>query len=144
AQIASLAELSASIAHEVNQPLAAVVTNSHACQRWLAAEPPNLQRARLTTERIIRDANAAADVGSRIPALFQQTGSTRAPIDFNQVIAEACRLMIDEVIAKRIEIETSLAPDLPSALADRVQVQQVLVNLIRNGIEAMESSPDGP
>jgi PAS domain S-box-containing protein len=144
AQIASLAELSASIAHEVNQPLAAVVTNSHACQRWLAAEPPNLQRARLTTERIIRDANAAADVVSRVRALFKQTGSTRGPVDLNQVVSEACRLMVDEVIARKIEVETSLAPDLPPALADRVQVQQVLVNLIRNGVEAMDSSPDRP
>ena len=143
-QIASLAELSASIAHEVNQPLAAVVTNSHACQRWLAAEPPNLQRARLTTERIIRDANGAAQVVSRIRALFNRAGPIRAPVDLHEVIAEACRLMMDEIVSKNVEIETVLEPDLPAAVADRVQIQQVLVNLIRNGIEAMESTAERP
>src|SRR5690606_39439344 len=76
-QAASLAELSASIAHEVNQPLAAVVANSYACQRWLAAEPSNLKRAQKTVERIIRDSNAAADVVSRIRALFRQTEPSR-------------------------------------------------------------------
>jgi len=144
AQLAGLAELSASIAHEVNQPLAAVVTNSHACQRWLAAEPPNLQRARLTTERIIRDANAAAEVVSRIRALFKQTGTTRAPVDLNEVIAEVCQLMIDDVTTRNIEIRTVLDHDLPAALADRVQMQQVLVNLMRNGIDAMDGVADGP
>jgi len=76
-QAASLAELSASIAHEVNQPLAAIVANSHACQRWLSAEPPNIQRAKITTERITRDANSAADVVSRIRALFRQSVKPR-------------------------------------------------------------------
>lgn len=142
-QLASLAELSASIAHEVNQPLAAVVTNSHACQRWLAAEPPNLERARLTTERIIRDANAAADVVSRIRALFKQSTSGKAPVDLNEVVAEVCELLADDIAARRVRIETRLDGSLPVVLADRVQIQQVLVNLIRNGIDAMEAI-DGP
>ena len=142
-QLVSLAELSASIAHEVNQPLAAVITNSHACQRWLAAEPPNLQRAQLTTERIIRDANAAAEVVSRIRALFKQTTLGRSSVDINEVIAEVCQLMTDEIAAKDISIEAALEHNLPAILVDRVQMQQVLVNLIRNGIDATNATGDG-
>jgi PAS domain S-box-containing protein len=143
-QAASLAELSASIAHEVNQPLAAVMANSHACQRWLSTEPPNLQRARVTVERIIRDANGAAEVVSRIRALFKQTVSTRVSVDLNEVITEVCRLISDDVTKKNISIETDLEENLPSILVDRVQMQQVLVNLTRNGIDAMESRTDYP
>lgn len=142
-QLASLAELSASIAHEVNQPLAAVVTNSHACQRWLAADPPNIERARLTTQRIIRDANAAADVVSRVRALFKQSTGGKVPIDLNEVAAEVCELLADDIAAKQIRIETQFERQLPPVRADRVQIQQVLVNLIRNGIDAMEVV-DGP
>ena len=90
-QAASLAELSASIAHEVNQPLAAIVANSHACQRWLTAEPPNIERAQMTVERIIRDANSAADVVSRIRALFKQSPERRNATTFDGVIAEVLR-----------------------------------------------------
>jgi PAS domain S-box-containing protein len=143
-QAASLAELSASIAHEVNQPLAAVIANSHACQRWLSSEPPNLQRARVTVERIIRDANGAAEVVSRIRALFKQTVSTRVSVNLNEVIGEVCKLIGDDVTKKNISIETDLERNLPSTLVDRVQMQQVLVNLTRNGIDAMESSIDYP
>ncbi|WP_395676687.1 PAS domain-containing protein [Inquilinus sp.] len=142
-QAASLAELSASIAHEVNQPLAAVVANSHACQRWLSAEPPNLERAKITAERITRDANSAADVVSRIRALFRRTPHARSSEDVNRLIGEVCRLMADEIATKGIRIKTSLEPDLPSLALDRVQVQQVFVNLIRNGIEAMDTVVDG-
>jgi PAS domain S-box-containing protein len=143
-QAAGLAELSASIAHEVNQPLAAVIANSHACQRWLSTEPPNLQRARVTVERIIRDANGAAEVVSRIRALFKQAVSTRVSVDLNEVIAEVCKLISDDVAKKNISIETDLEENLPSTLVDRVQMQQVLVNLTRNGIDSMESSSDSP
>jgi hypothetical protein len=139
AQAVSLAELSASIAHEVNQPLAAIVANSHACYRWLSTEPPNIERAQLTAERIIRNANSAADVVGRIRALFRQAPLTRSPEDINGVIGEVCRLMADEIAAKDIRIETDLANDLPVVALDHVQVQQVLVNLIRNGIEAMDA-----
>src|SRR5215831_8640795 len=142
-QLAGLAEVSASIAHEVNQPLAAVVTNSHACQRWLSTEPPNLQRARLAADRIIRDANAAAEVVSRVRALFRQTGPTKAPMDLNEVIAEVLDLLVDDISARNVVIERSLGNGLPRVLADRVQFQQVLVNLIRNGMEAMDGL-DGP
>jgi PAS domain S-box-containing protein len=139
-QAASLAELSASIAHEVNQPLAAVVANSHACQRWLMAEPPNIERAQKTVERIIRDANAAADVVGRIRALFRRSTGTRSPTTLAGVIAEVKDLMAEEATRRRVRIDAKIEGDLPSAALDRVQIQQVLINLMRNGMDAMESS----
>jgi PAS domain S-box-containing protein len=141
AQAASLAELSASIAHEVNQPLAAIVANSHACQRWLSAEPPNLERAKITVERVIRDANSAADVVGRIRALFKQSSepsSSKAAL--SSVITEVRGLMAEEASRRRVRMEIDVDGDLPLAAFDRVQVQQVLINLIRNGMEAMESA----
>lgn len=141
-QAASLAELSASIAHEVNQPLAAVVANSHACQRWLTADPPNIERAHRTVERIIRDANGAADVVSRIRALFRQSVETRSSIPLGSVIAEVCELMSEEAVRRRARIEIDVESDVPSVALDRVQIQQVLSNLIRNAMEAMESTAD--
>ena len=139
-QAASLAELSASIAHEVNQPLAAVVANSHACQRWLDGAPPNLERAQRTVERIVRDANAIADVVSHIRALFKQTVEPRGYTTFSSVVAEAHGLMAEEVSRRGVRMEIDVDIDLPPVLLDRVQVQQVLVNLIRNGMDAMDST----
>ncbi|MCF3935357.1 PAS domain-containing protein [Acuticoccus sp. M5D2P5] len=136
---ASLAELSASIAHEVNQPLAAVVANSHACHRWLSAAPPNLERAKTTAERIIRDANAAADVVGRIRALFRQSAETRDLVAPADVITEARELMAEEATRRRIRLLVEIATDVPPACVDRVQIQQVLVNLIRNGMDAVEA-----
>ncbi|MBB2834042.1 UNVERIFIED_ORG: hypothetical protein GGD51_004202 [Rhizobium esperanzae] len=137
-QVASLAELSASIAHEVNQPLAAVVANSHACQRWLMADPPNMERAQRTVERIIRDANSAADVVSRIRALFKQSADRRVHTALSGVVNEARSLMADEAARRRARIEVSVDDNLPLIAIDRTQIQQVLINLIRNGIEAMD------
>jgi PAS domain S-box-containing protein len=138
-QAASLAELSASIAHEVNQPLAAVVFNSHACQRWLSAEPANVERAKTTVERIIRDANAAADVVSRIRALFRQSVEPRDTTTLAGVIAEARNLMAEEASRRRVRMDVDVESNLPLVALDRVQVQQVLINLIRNGMDAMAS-----
>ncbi|MEO3433610.1 PAS domain-containing protein [Inquilinus sp. CAU 1745] len=138
-QAASLAELSASIAHEVNQPLAAVVANSHACHRWLTAEPPNIERARKTVERITRDANAAADVVSRIRALFKQSAGPRSRTAVGGIIAEARDLMAEEAARLYIRMDVEVERDLPLVALDRVQIQQVLINLLRNGMEAMDS-----
>ncbi|MBP2448269.1 PAS domain S-box-containing protein [Rhizobium leguminosarum] len=138
-QVASLAELSASIAHEVNQPLAAVVANSHACQRWLMAEPPNMERAQRTVERIIRDANSAADVVSRIRALFKQSADRRVYVTLSGVIDEARNLMADEAARRRARMDVDVDGNLPLIAIDRIQIQQVLINLVRNGIEAMET-----
>src|SRR6266853_1230226 len=143
-KIATVSELAASIAHEISQPLAALVANGHAIQRWLSAEPPNLERAGRTAERVIRDGNAAAEVVNRIRALFKRTDLTRTPLDLNEVIREVNRLMADEVAARSVGIETDLADDVPPILADRVQMQQVIVNLVRNGVEAIESEESHP
>jgi len=137
-QVASLAELSASIAHEVNQPLAAIAANSDACHRWLSAFPPNIERAKITAERITRDANSAADVVSRIRALFRRSPDSRSREDINGLINGVCRLMAEEIAQHDSRLRTNLEPALPSVVLDRVQVQQVLVNLIRNAIESMD------
>ncbi len=141
-QAASLAELSASIAHEVNQPLAAVVANSHACQRWLSSDPPNMERAQKTVDRIIRDANSVADVVSRIRALFKQSMESRSYTTLSSAIGEAHDLMAEEAVRRRVRMEIDVEGDLPLVAFDRVQIQQVLTNLIRNGMDAMESIVD--
>lgn len=138
-QAASLAELSASIAHEVNQPLAAIVANSHACERWLKADPPNIERARITAERIIRDANAAADIVSSIRSLFKQSADTRSSMGLERLVAEARDLMAEDASRQRVRLTVQVSADLPDVAIDRVQIQQVIINLLRNGIEAMES-----
>jgi PAS domain S-box-containing protein len=139
-QAASLAELSASIAHEVNQPLAAIVANSHACQRWLSAAPPNVERAKITAGRIVRDANAAADVVSRIRALFKQSLETRTSTTFGSVVSEVHGLIADEAARRRVRVDIEVESNLPLIAFDRVQIQQVLINLIRNGMDAMEET----
>jgi PAS domain S-box-containing protein len=139
-QAASLAELSASIAHEVNQPLAAIVANSHACQRWLKADPPNLERAQIIVERIIRDANSAADVVSHIRALFRQDVGPRDYAAVHSVIDEARGIMAEEAARRRVRMEIEVESNLPLVAFDRVHIQQVLINLIRNGMEAMDSA----
>jgi len=143
-QLASLAELSASIAHEVNQPLTAVVTNTQAFQRWLQADPPNLERAQGIAGRIVRDALAAAEVLGRIRALFIQKASTKGPLDLNELIAEIVLLMKHRYGPGDISIEAQLDPELPPVFADRVHMQQVLFNLTRNGIEATQSNSGLP
>ncbi|WP_413195466.1 PAS domain-containing protein [Pararobbsia alpina] len=136
-QAASLAELSASIAHEVNQPLAAIGANSRACHRWLSADPPNIERAKIIAERISEDATAAAEIISRIRALFRRSPRIRSSEDLNALIVEVCRIMADESHAKGIRIKLNLEPGLPVVSLDRVQIQQVLVNLIKNAMDAM-------
>jgi PAS domain S-box-containing protein len=134
---ASLSELSVSIAHELNSPLQAVVANANAYQRWLSADPPNYERAGRTAERIIRDANAAAEVIGRIRALFAQTAEGRHPVDLNALVGEVGELMGDRLLSSNVRLEMELDPDLPMVSGDRVQLEQVMLNLIRNGIEAM-------
>jgi PAS domain S-box-containing protein len=142
-QAANLCELSASIAHEVNQPLAAIVAACNACRRWLSADPPNLERAKISLERIIRDANSASEVVSRIRVLFSQTDRARSEVDITEVITEVRRLMADELAIKNIHMETEFDRSLPQVLIDTIQMQQVLINLIRNAIDALETIVDG-
>jgi PAS domain S-box-containing protein len=143
-QIATVSQLAASIAHEINQPLGALVANAHACQTWLLAQPPNLERAALTVDRIIRDANFAAEVVERIRALFKRSELNRTLLNLNEVIAEVSRLMTGEASARNVRIDTDLEDDLPLIWADRVQMQQVIANLARNGVEAMETNDSDP
>jgi len=141
-QIATVAELSASIAHEINQPLASVVTNAHACQAWLSHDPPNLERAQATLERIIRDGHSAAEVVRRIRALFKEAAPVKALLDINQILAEVLRVLSDELRDNNIIVETDLEAELPIIDADHVQIQQTLINLVHNAIEAMAGATD--
>jgi PAS domain S-box-containing protein len=143
-QIATVAEMSASIAHEINQPLASVVTNAHACQTWLSHDPPNLERAQATLDRIIRDGHSAAEVVRRIRALFKEAAPVKAPLDMNQIVAEVLRVLSDELRENNIVVETELAADLPRIAGDHVQLQQTLINLVHNATEAMAGLTDRP
>ena len=143
-QIATVAELSASIAHEINQPLASVVTNAHAAQSWLSHSPPNLERLRPILERIIRDGHSAAEVVQRIRGLFKDAAPVKAPLDINQTVAEVLNVLSDELRDNSILVETELEADLPMIEADHVQVQQTLINLVHNAVEAMSCVTDRP
>jgi signal transduction histidine kinase len=143
-RVMTMGELAASIAHEVNQPLAAIVTNGNACLRWLAGESPNLDEARETARHIVRDGNRAGDVIGRIRTLLRKTGTEKELLDMNQVIREVVALAEDEVRRNGVALRTELAGDLPLILGDRVELQQVVLNLIMNAIEAMSAIGDRP
>ncbi|MEQ1953956.1 PAS domain-containing sensor histidine kinase [Mesorhizobium yinganensis] len=135
---ASLSELSVSIAHELNQPLQAVVANTGAFQRWLSADPPNFNHASRVAEKIIRSADAAAQVITRIRALFSKTEAEPNAIDLNAVIREVCELLSDRLASSSVKLDLQLDPSLPATAADHVQMEQVVLNIVRNGIEAMQ------
>jgi len=143
-RVTTLGELTASIAHEVNQPLAAIVTNAEACLRWLDRGTPNMDEARRSVEWIIKDGNRAADVIQRVRALSKKTDTQKLPIDINDVVNEGIALVQRELFRHRVSLRTELAPALPVVLADRVQLQQVIINLVINGIEAMQAVTDRP
>jgi PAS domain S-box-containing protein len=143
-QTATVGELAASIAHEINQPLAAVVANGHACLRWLAAQPPNLAKVYEAAERVVRDGKDAGEVIRRIRALFKRASLEKTALDINEVIGEVIRLTRSEVVRRGVNVEIELAQDLPFVAGDRVQLQQLLLNLLVNGMEAMESVADRP
>jgi len=141
-QFATIAEFAASIAHEVNQPLAAVVANAHACVRWLLATPPNLSEANLAAGRIIRDGNSAAEVVRRIRALFKQAEPEKVSLGLDEIIVEVVRLLNAKAVRHGVLIEIALQENLPPVMADQLQLQQVIFNLVQNGIEAMENVSD--
>jgi PAS domain S-box-containing protein len=143
-QTATVGEFAAAIAHEINQPLAAVVTNGQACLRWLAAQPPGLAKAQEAAERIVRDGKEAGEVVRRIRTLFKQAAVEKIELDLNEVIGEVLHLLIGETTRKRVAVETDLRPDVAPVAGDRVQLQQVVFNLLLNGIEAMDSVVDRP
>jgi PAS domain S-box-containing protein len=139
-----MGEITASIAHEVNQPLAAVTTNGNACLRWLAREPPNLEEARECLKRIIRDGNRASEVIARIRTFLRKAEPQKARLAVNDVVGEVIALADSELRRHRVALHTDLAADLPPVLADRIQLQQVLLNLLLNGMEAMRTVLDRP
>jgi PAS domain S-box-containing protein len=141
-RVTTMGELAASIAHEVNQPLAGIVTNGNASLRWLASEPPNLQEAREAIRRVIRDGNRAGEVVTRIRALFKNASIAKEHLEVNETIQEVVTLTQNELRKNQVILRMELAPDLPSLMGDRVQLQQVIVNLILNGIEAMSTVAD--
>jgi PAS domain S-box-containing protein len=144
ARVTALGELAASIAHEVNQPLAAVVANAAACQRWLEREPPDLEEARGTVQSIIKDGNRAGEVVQRVRALVNKTVDQKVPLDINEVVNEVITLLHYELASHRISLRMELAPALGLVLGDRIQLQQVILNLVINGIEAMQPVTDRP
>jgi C4-dicarboxylate-specific signal transduction histidine kinase len=144
ARVTTLGELTASIAHEVNQPLAAVVTSANACLRWLAGQPPNLEKAKQAVERIVRDANRASDVVGRVRGLAKRAPSLREWLNINEIMLEVLVLTRREVEQNRITLQTQLSDDLPPVLGDRIQLQQVILNLIINAVEAIGAPDEGP
>jgi C4-dicarboxylate-specific signal transduction histidine kinase len=144
ARVASLGELTASIAHEVNQPLAGVVSSGNACQRWLASEPPNVERAIQSIDRIIRDANRASQVVERIRNLAKNKPPEKVSVNINDAVLEIITLARGEIDESRISLKTQFAVGAPLVLADRIQLQQVVLNLIINAIEAIRELAEGP
>jgi PAS domain S-box-containing protein len=141
-RVTTLGELTASIAHEVNQPLTAVVANADACLRWLDRATPDLDAARRSVEWIIDDGNRASEVIRRVRALVNKTDVERVPLDVNELVREVIALVRGELVSHQVSVRTEFAPALPMIPGDRVQLQQVVINLVMNGIEAMQSVTD--
>jgi NO-binding membrane sensor protein with MHYT domain/signal transduction histidine kinase len=138
-RVTTMGELTASLAHEVNQPIAATVTSANSCIRWLEAEVPNLNKARAAAERIVKDGARAAEIISRIRLLFQKGSLQLELVDVNEVIEEMIVLLRGEAARYSISVGTELAANLPPVTGDRVQLQQVMMNLMVNGIDAMKA-----
>jgi PAS domain S-box-containing protein len=136
-RVVTLGELTASLAHELNQPLAAIATNGSACLRWLARDQPDLGQARESIERIIRSASRAGDVIAHTRALLKKSGGDRAPVNLTQAIREVLPLLEQEMVRRQVVVQESLAENLPAVLGSPVELQQVVINLIMNAIEAM-------
>jgi two-component system sensor kinase FixL len=144
ARIMTMGEMAASIAHEVNQPLSGVVINANAGLRWLAADPPNLDETREAIRRILRDGKRSSEVIARVRALSNKAATEKVPLDLNVAIQEVVSLAQGEVNRSRAALRIALAPDLPTVVGDRVQLQQVVLNLILNGLESMNTVVDRP
>src|SRR5262249_11933624 len=144
-RVMSLGALTASIAHEVNQPLSGIITNASTCLRMLAADPPNIEGARMTAQRTIRDGNRAADVITRLRALFSKKAAATETVDLNEATREVLALVFSDLLRNRVFLRTELDDDNPLLVTgDRVQLQQVILNLIRNASDAMRDVNDRP
>jgi PAS domain S-box-containing protein len=144
AELGTAAELSVSIAHEINQPLSGIITNANTCLRMLGAEPPNIEGARETARRTLRDGNRASDVVTRLRALFNKKPPTIELIDVNEATREVIALLSSGIQASDVLLRTELAGDLPLVKGDRVQLQQVILNLIQNAIDSMTAIDNRP
>jgi C4-dicarboxylate-specific signal transduction histidine kinase len=142
-RVTTMGELTASLAHEVNQPIAAAVTNANACLRWLARDQPDLEEAREAAMRIVKDGTRAAEIISRIRLLFKKGTPQRELVDVNEVVREMIVLLHSETMRYATSVRTELAADLPRVMGDRVQLQQVFMNLMLNGIDAMKDMNSG-
>src|SRR6202167_753517 len=136
-RVTAMGELAASVVHEVTQPLTGIVTNGNACLHWLANAPPNVEKARGAVERIIRDSNRASEVIHDIRTLVKKTPPHQEEVDLNDLIYRTLALATGEMTRDQVELQTELEVGLPNILGDRVQLQQVLLNLVMNAIEAM-------
>jgi signal transduction histidine kinase len=143
-RVTTISALTASIAHEVNQPLSGIVTNAGTCLRMLDADPPNIEGARETMKRTLRDGNRASDVITRLRALFSKKDFALEWLDLNEATLEVIALSQSDLQRNRIVLQSELADDLPSVSGDRVQLQQVILNLLRNASDAMVDVHDRP
>ena len=144
ARVTSLGVLTASIAHEVNQPLSGIITNAGTCLRMLAADPPNVDGARETARRTIRDGNRASEVITRLRALYGKKDATIESMDLNEATQEVLALSLSELQRNRVLVRRELADGLPRVQGNRVQLQQVILNLVRNASDAMSVVDDRP
>jgi C4-dicarboxylate-specific signal transduction histidine kinase len=144
ARVTGLGVLTASIAHEVNQPLSGIITNANTCLLMLAADPPNIEGACETTRRTLRDGNRASDVITRLRALFSKKDATTEAVDLNEATQEVIALSSRELQRGRVSLQAEFAEDLPSVRGDRVQLQQVILNLLLNASDAMSGVDDRP
>jgi signal transduction histidine kinase len=143
-RVMTMGEFAASIAHEINQPLAAVVNNASACLRWLASDSPDLEEAREAAQAVVRDGKRAGEVISRIRAILKKNDPEKEPVDISRAIRDVVSLVRDEALQNDVNLHLELTEELPNVWGDRVQLQQVILNLMMNGIEATAKLTDRP
>jgi len=144
ARVSTVSALTASIAHEVNQPLSGIITNAGTCLRMLANDPPDVDGARETARRTLRDGNRASDVITRLRALFSKKEFALEPLDLNDITREVVALSMSDLQRNRVVLQSEFADDLPMITGDRIQLQQVVLNLLRNASDAMGTVHDRP